>query len=349
MTGRGHGCGRSAAAVAGSIVLALAASACGAGDAGGGGSGNAAAPLTVYNAQHEDLMNELVAGFTKKTGIKVQARNGDDSEMANQIIQEGKRSPADVFVTENSPGIAQVDNKGLLAPVDQQTQDQVPKRFQPAGDRWVGIAARSTVLAYNPTKVTADRLPASIMDLADPRWKGQVGIAAAGADFQAIVSAVLAVEGTEKTEQWLQGLKQNAKIYQGNTAVMKAVNSGEIATGVIYHYYWYKDRAESGANSKNVELKFFGNQDSGAFVGTSGAGVLASSDQPKQAQQFLAYITSPEGQQIIADGGTFEYPVTEGVANPVLKPMAELQPPEVDLASLNGPKVVDLMQNAGLL
>jgi len=321
----------------------------GAGDKGSGASGDKAT-LTLYNAQHEDLMKLMVADFTKATGIKVNMRNGEDFELGNQLVQEGDASPADVFVTENSPAMTLVDSKGLFAPVNAAALAQVPPQFAPTDKGWVGFAARSTVFVYNPAQVTPAQLPASIMDLAKPQWKGKVGISAAGADFQAIVSAVLALKGEAATTAWLRGLKDNTKIYQGNGAVMKAVNAGEVSSGVIYHYYWYKDQAESGANSNNVKQLFFGNRDPGAFLSISGAGVIKSSKQQAEAQQFVAYLNSPRGQKILADSKALEYPIGNGAAaNKVLKPLAELSPPTVDLTTLNGPKVVEMMQQAGLL
>jgi iron(III) transport system substrate-binding protein len=205
-------------------------------------------------------------------------------------------------------------------------------------------------LAYNSKQLAAAQLPASIMDLAQPQWRGKVGIAAAGADFEAIVSAVLAVKGDAATAAWLKGLKANAKIYRGNEAALKAVNAGEIQTGVIYHYYWYQDRAESGTNSANTELHYFGNKDAGAFVGVSGAGVLKSSKHQAEAQQLVKYLTGPSGQKVLAESNALEYSVSATVpTNAKLKPLRELSPPDVDISQLNGPRVVELMQQAGLL
>jgi iron(III) transport system substrate-binding protein len=243
-----------------------------------------------------------------------------------------------------------VSDKGLFAPLDQDTIDQVPPAYVSSTKDWEGFAARSTVLAYNTADVPKGRLPASIMDLADPRWKGQVGIAPAGADFQAIVSAVVAVEGRDKAMTWLEGLKANAKIYRNNVAILSAVNDGEIQTGIMYHYYWYQDRAESGANSKNVQLLFFGHRDPGAFLSTSGAGVLKSSKHGDDAQKLVNYLTGPKGQQALVDSNALEYPVGKGIAaNAKLKPLSTLDPPTVDVGKLNGPQVVTMMQQAGLL
>ena len=308
------------------------------------------AELVLYNAQHEDLMQTLVDGFTEETGIKVTMKNGKDFELANQLVQEGAASPADVFATENSPAMTLVDSKDLFAPVDKSTLANVPAQFVPSSKNWTGFAARATVVVYNKDKLTKDQLPTSIMDLSKPEWQGKFGIAAGGADFQAIVSAVLADKGAAETEKWLTGLKDNAKVYQGNGAVMKAVNAGEIEAGVIYHYYWYKDQAESKANSGNTELEFLGNKDPGAFVSVSGAGVLKSSKHPKEAQKFAEYLTSKAGQTALSGSTAMEYSIASDVpSNPALKPLSELDPPKLDVAKLNGPKVVELMQQAGLL
>jgi iron(III) transport system substrate-binding protein len=310
----------------------------------------AAPTLTLYNAQHVPLAEAWVQDFTQQTGIQVAIRSGKDFELANLLVQEGASSPADVFITENSPAMTIVSNAGLFAPVDVETLSQVPPQLSsPVGD-WTGIAARSTVFAYNPSLITSDALPVSMMDLANPEWAGKIGIAPAGADFQAIVSAVLSLRGPDATAQWLRGLKENARIYQGNSAIMRAVNQGEITGGIIYHYYWYGDRRESGTNSRNVELLYFGNEDPGAFLSVSGGGVLQSSRYPAEAQQLLGYITSARGQQVLSDSNAMEYAIASSVpAHPMLKPLAELNYPYVDLSTLNGPQVIDLMQRAGLL
>ena len=305
--------------------------------------------LVIYNAQHENLTQAWAEEFTKETGIAIEMRNGSDNELANQIVAEGSGSPADVFLTENSPGMNIVEQAGLFTPVDAATVAQVPAQFNPSTGNWVGIAARSTVFVYNTDLLKEADLPASIMDLQNPAWQGKWAASPSGADFQAIVSAILQLEGSDATSAWLDAMKTNASVYRGNTTVMKAVNAGEIPGGVIYHYYWYGDQAKTGENSNKTKLLFWGNLDPGAFLSVSGGGVLASSTKQAQAQQFLTFITSKTGQQVVADT-VYEYPIGSDVpANPALKPIGELQPPTIDPASLNGPEVTDLMTQAGLI
>ncbi|MFW3169592.1 iron ABC transporter substrate-binding protein [Geodermatophilus sp. CPCC 206100] len=336
--------GRTSATALSALTVAGLLAGCGSGEASG------AEALTVYSAQHESLVRTMLEGFTDETGIELEFRDANDAELANQIVQEGDASPADVFLTENSPSIDILDREGLLAPLEQSTLDQVDEQFRPGSGNWTGFAARSTVLVYNPEVLPEAELPASILDLARPEWEGRVGIAAGGPDFQAIVSAVLALRGEEETRAWLEGLERNAGVYQSNTAVMVAADEGEIDAGIMYHYYWYRDQAENALKGDDARLHLFRNQDPGAFVSVSGAGVLASSDQPEEAQQLVAYLTSPAAQERLAESTALEYAVGTGVASAdVLPPLADLQAPDVDPGSLDQQRVTELMQEVGLL
>ncbi len=318
--------------------------------AGCGLGGSDEPSLVVYNAQHEELIDAVAKAFTEDTGIEVQLRNGSDLELGNQLATEGQASPADVFLTENSPAMTLVDGEDLLAELDPGTLEQVPEQYRPDDGRWTGFAARSTVLVYNTDQVGPDELPDSIMDLADPAWKGRISFSPTGADFQAIVSAVLATQGEQATREWLAGLKENGTVYDGNNVVLESVNSGQKQAGVIYHYYWYRDQEESGENSDSSRLHFFGAQDPGAFISVSGAGVLESSDDTEDAQAFVEYLVSPAGQRVIADSYALEYTLNPEVdLGREVKPLADLQPPDVDVSDLNGPEVVQLMQEAGFL
>jgi len=306
--------------------------------------------IVVYNAQHETLTKAWVAGFTEETGIPVTIRNGDDTEMGNQLVQEGAASPADVFLTENSPAMVLVDNAKLFAPVAPATLEQVGSAYRPAHGQWVGIAARSTVFVYNPAKLPEKDLPKSLMDLATPAWKGRWAASPAGADFQAIVAAVLEQKGEAATLEWLKGMKANFTAYRGNSSVLKAVNAGQVDSGVIYHYYAFVDQSKTGENSKNTALHYFKHQDPGAFVSISGGGVLKSSKHQEEAQKFLQYITGKQGQEVLRTGNSFEYAVgKDSASNPKLVPLKDLDAPKVDASKLDSKKAVELMTQAGLL
>ncbi|WP_306232612.1 extracellular solute-binding protein [Agrococcus beijingensis] len=309
-----------------------------------------AGALQIYSAQHIDITEALAEAFTAETGIDTQIRDGQDSSMGHMIVEEGDASPADVFLTENSPAMTTVERAGGLAEVDPETLATVRDGLAPSSGLWAPIAARSTVLIYNTAMITEEELPASIMELAEPAWDGRWGAAPGGADFQAIVAGMLAERGDAETRAWLEGLASGAEIYQNNIATMEAVSSGEVPVGIMYHYYWYRDQAGDGRASADTALRFFGGGDPGAFVSMSAGGVLAASDMPDEAQRFLAFVTSEAGQQVLVDSGAMEYAVGEGVASdPALPSLESLEAPVVDPSTLSSDAVLQLMTDVGIL
>ncbi|MGH6673916.1 MAG: iron ABC transporter substrate-binding protein [Xanthobacteraceae bacterium] len=311
-----------------------------------------AATLTLYNAQHHQMVNLITTQFTKQTGIKILVHSGEAPEIANQIMREGQRSPADVYFTENSPELTLLDEKGLLAKIDSTTLAQVPAKYSAADGKWVGVLARENVLVFNPAMIKENELPASLLDLAKPSWKGKVAIAPADADFLPLVQAVVALHGKPAALAWLKGLKNNAQVFDDDEGVVAAVDRGAVATGIINNYYWARLRTEEGASKIHSQIHHFGDGDVGALVNVSGAAVLASSKHPKEAQRFVAFLVSKPVQQMIGKGDIdFEYPLARGVApNPLLRPFAQLQPPSVSMAQLGDDQLAaQLLREAGLI
>jgi len=205
--------------------------------------------IVLYNGQHPQLTTALVAAFTKQTGIHVSVRTADGIILADQILQEGSASPADVYLTENSPELMNLEGHDLLTRLPSSIADQVPARDDsPAGD-WVGVALRVSSLAYDPARVSRSQLPASVLELAQPQWKGRVAIAPTDSDFPPVVGAIIATDGRAAAVRWLDGLKRNAQTYQDEEAVVAAVNRGDVAAGIVNQYYWYRLRLELGAGA----------------------------------------------------------------------------------------------------
>ncbi len=308
--------------------------------------------LTLYAAQHEQVIDMLTAAFTKETGIKVQAHMGEGPDIANQLIQEGASSPADVFMTENSPELVLLDEKKLLAPVDPATLAAVPHQDSAPDGDWVGVLARENVLAFNPSMIKQTALPASLLDLAEPAWKGKVAIAPSDSDFLPLVSAVLAEQGHAATLAWLKGLKANAQVFDDDEGVVAAVDRGAVATGVINSYYWARLRTEQGAAKTHAQIHHFAPGDVGALVNISGAAILASSKHKEAAQKFLAFLVSRPTQEMLAKSDVdFEYPLVPGIAaNPLMKPFAGLHPPAIPLTKLGDDRpAAQLLREAGLI
>jgi iron(III) transport system substrate-binding protein len=308
--------------------------------------------LTLYSAQHEQMVDQLAAGFTKATGIAVKIHSGEAPEIASQIVKEGASSPADVYFTENSPELVLLDGKGLLAPVAPATLAQVPAKFSAATGDWVGVLARESVLAFNPAMVKPAELPASLMDLAKPAWKGRVAIAPADADFLPLVNAVAVLKGRPAAMAWLRGLHENAQVFDDDEGVAAAVERGAVATGIVNSYYWARLRTEIGAARMHSEIHHFTGGDVGGLINVSGAAVLKSSKNQADAQRFLAYLVSKPVQAMLGAGDVdFEYPLAAGVApNPLLRPFDQLQPPAITVTQLGDDSdSAKMLREAGLL
>jgi len=315
--------------------------------AGGAGAGS----ITVYSGQHEQTVKLLTQDFTRRTGIGVNLRSGDEAELANQILQEGASSPADVFYAGNPPPLEAVRAKGLLANVEQSTLDAVPARYNSPAKQWVGVSARSGALIYNTRTITPAALPATLQELAGPRWKGRFAFAPTETDFSPIVSALARTKGDAAAEAFLVGLKANAKAYADNEAVAAAVNRGQVQTGLVEHYYWYRLHKELGDAGTHSALHYFAAGDPGGLLAVSGAGVLAASRHQAQAQRFLAYLVSAPAQQLIATSDSFEYPLATGAkTQQPLRPFDQLRPPPLSPVDLgDGKKALALLQRANLL
>ncbi len=317
------------------------------------GGASSSDSLTVYSGQHVQTTEALVTAFERESGISVNLRSDDEDVLADQMVTEGSRSPADVFYTENSPPLQYLASKGMLAAVDPTTLARTPARFNSPGGQWVGVSARVSVIVYNTALVSPKDLPTSAMQLADPKWSGRLAIAGSETDFQPIVTSVARTYGDAAALRWLDAVKANAGShnYPDNETVTSEVNGGQVALGVINQYYWYRMRAEIGAAATHSAIAYFAPHDVGYVLDVSGAGILRSSTHQKAAQRFLAFLNSRTGQEIIAHSDSFEYPIASGVttAQPET-PFDQLQPNGITIPELGtGADAIRLLQEAQLL
>lgn len=285
-----------------------------------------AGDLVIYSGRSESLVQPIIDRFAAETGINVQVRYGSTSEMAGVLLEEGENSPADVFYAQDPGGLGAIANAGMFATLPEATIAQVPDRFAPEDNNWVGISGRARVVVYNTSAITdpAAELPEDIFDFVGEEWNGRIGWAPSNGSFQAMVTAMRAVWGEEKTRDWLTGIQaNNPVVYSGNTPIVSGVAAGEVDVGFVNHYYLYRFLAEEGEGFA-ARNQFLPGGGPGSLIMVSGAGILNSAPNAENAQRFIDYLLSVEAQQYFADE-TFEYPVVAGVAiNPSLPDLSEL-------------------------
>ena len=331
-------------ALAAVAVLALTAiTACGEGGAGGGGD-----TLVVYSGRGENLIKPLIEMF-EKTGTDIEVRYGGSAELAAQILEEGDNRKADVFLSQDAGALGALSDEGVLERLPEPVLNAVPEKYRADDGTWVGVTGRARVFVYNPALVPAKDLPKSVFDLADPKWAGKIGIPPTNASFQAFVTAMRVTSGEDKTRTWLAAIKKNAKIYENNIQIRDAVDAGELAAGLVNHYYLYEKIAEVGAANVKAKHHFFTDGDPGALVNVSGVAILKGAKHRADADKFVTYMLGEEAQRFYAEH-TKEYPLAAGVQPPAgLPPLESIEGPDIDLGQLASLKVtLDLLADVGL-
>ncbi|MFI6285098.1 iron ABC transporter substrate-binding protein [Streptomyces sp. NPDC051018] len=306
--------------------------------------------LVIYSGRNEELISPIIEKLEKATGTEVQVRYGDSAELAAQILEEGDRTKAGLFFSQDAGALGALSQAGMLGKIPQKSLDKVDAAFRGGQDDWVGVSGRSRVIAYNSKQV--DKAPDSVKDLTKPEWKGKIGYAPTNASFQAFVTGMRVLEGDEATLKWLKDLKANgAKAYAKNGAVLDAVDKGEVSLGLINHYYWYEKAAEVGADKLTAKIHFLPGGDPGALINVAGVGVLKEGGQSAAAEKAVDYLLSAEAQTYFAEE-TKEYPLAAGVTSSVkdLPPLASLKAPKIDLGKLESlQKTLEMLKEAGMV
>jgi iron(III) transport system substrate-binding protein len=209
-------------------------------------SAQAADQLTIYSGRGERLIKPVLDAFTAATGIQIELLSSGTTELVNRLKAEGDRTPADLLITNDAGSLELARTAGLLHPLNmREVERAIPAQFRAPDNAWVGLSGRFWIVVYNHTMVKPDQVK-SLLDLADPKWKDKIAIPNSGSEYlQAGVSVIRAMHGDEKTRQFLQGLKTNAdsQVYQKSSQIVDAVAKGQVALGIVNHYYVYRHLA----------------------------------------------------------------------------------------------------------
>lgn len=275
----------------------------------------ASGEVNIYSYREPGLINPLLAAFTKETGIKtnvVFATNG----LIERLAAEGKNSPADVLLTQESGLLLQAVAAGVTQPVHSQLLDkEIPANLRDAGDQWFGLTKRARVVYASKDRVKQDAI--TYEELADPKWRGKICIRSGQHTYNvALIASMIAHHGEEATEKWLNGLRANLarRPAGGDREAVHDVQAGlcDIAVGNTYYMAAMLKNPDQKSWADAVRIIFPNAADRGTHVNVSGMAMTANAPNKDNALRLMEFLASPEAQRIYAEANG-EYPVVEGV------------------------------------
>ena len=277
--------------------------------------------INLYSQRHYTVDKKQYENFEKLTGIKVNVVKANADELIERLKNEGENSPADLFITVDAGKLFRAKDLGLLQKV---TNPKITKNIDPSlidkDGFWVPITYRARILVYSNDRVNKDEL-STYQNLTNEKWKNRILVrSSSNAYNQALMSSIVANEGTEAAEQWASGLVENfSRDPKGSDRdQVKAIAAGQGDVAIVNSYYI----GLLLSSSKQEELKagkavsvFFPNQgenESGTHINVSGIGLTKYSPNKENALKLIEYLTSKEAQKLYINT-SFEYPVNPNV------------------------------------
>ncbi|CUS38652.1 extracellular solute-binding protein [Candidatus Nitrospira nitrificans] len=314
---------------------------------------SAADKLTVYSGRAERLIKPVLDAFTAKTGIQIELLSSGTTELVNRMKAEGDRSPADAFITNDAGSLEMARTAGLFRPLNmREVERAIPAQFRAADNSWIGLSGRFWIVVYNTTLVKPDQIK-SLLDLADPMWKDKIAVPNAGSEYlQAGVSVIRASLGDDHTKKFLEGIRDNAgtQVYQKSSQIVDAVAKGQVAMGIVNHYYVYRHLAAQPAAPLAVVMPDQQEGGMGAIMNVAGIGILKHTPRVENAKLLVEFLVAQAGQKMFADLDK-EYPLHPEVkADPILverKSFRAALVPLTKLAELREPTLL-LIEQVGM-
>lgn len=313
-----------------------------------------AAEVNVYSGRQEELIKPMLDKFSKDTGIKVNLITGKPDELISRMQSEGRNSPADLLISTDVGRLYRAEVQGLLQPIDSKVlADAIPAALRDPKQQWYGLTKRARPIMYVPGKVKPEQL-STIEDLADPKWKGKICVRSSDNIYnQSMVAALIAQLGEEKTQIWANGFVKNfaQPPKGGDRDQIKAAAAGvcDIAIANTYYLGGMFDEAGDKAAAEAVKVFWPNQQDRGAHINISGAGVAKYAPNKAEAVKLLEYMVKPESQSWYAVTN-HEYPVVADVKwSQRLESFGQFKAEQLQLSTLGelNAKAIQVMDKAG--
>ena len=268
--------------------------------------------LTVYTSRQPQLIEPIVEQFTNETGIKVNLLSGNAQELMERIDIEGEDSPADIFMTVDAGVLWQAAERDILAKIDSEIlNENIPAHLRDSKNEWFGLSKRARTIVFSSDQFKENDF-STYEDLADPKWKGKLCLRTSKKVYnRSLIASMIDVYGFDKSKEVVSGWVSNlaTEVFSNDTNALKAVSSGQCGVTIVNTYYLARLLDDPEYN--NLSLFWANQSDRGVHVNISGAGVVKTSKNKKNAVLFLEYMSSNKAQDFYASANK-EYPVLIG-------------------------------------
>jgi len=311
--------------------------------------------VNVYSARHYDTDDTIYDEFTTKTGIKVNLISASSDALIERLQREGKRSPADVFITVDAGRLFQAEQKDIFQPISSPVLSrQIPANLRHPEGLWFGLTKRARIILRSKERTNKGEI-SNYEDLADPKWKGRVLIRSSSNVYnQSLVGSIIEAQGKSNAETWCKGVVANmARPPQGGDRdQIKGVAAGEGDVAVANSYYFARmlsGTPEEREAASKVEVVFPNQKNRGTHVNLSGVGVVKAAPNKANAIKFIEFLSGDRAQEVFAKGNN-EYPVAPSAQTiPVLKDFGAFKEDQVNAAKFgnNNTEAIRMMDRAG--
>lgn len=274
--------------------------------------------VTAYVSVDRPFSEPVIREYERRSGARVNVvydtEETKSTGLANRLLAEKDRPQADVFWSNEPVRTLVLRSRGVLAPYRSPASQGIADTFKDPDGYWTGFSARLRVIVYNTDKVRAADAPRSVLDLADPRWKGQVAIADPRFGSTSFHVAALYVElGDERADDYFRRLKANdVKVVDGNSVVRDMVARGDVMVGLTD-----SDDVNVAIEAKQPVTMVLPDQTGiGAPVMPNMVSLIAGAPHPDAARRLIDYLLSPEVERALADSDAVQIPLHTGVAGP---------------------------------
>ncbi len=297
------------------------------------GAGEGTKVVTVYVSTDRVFSEPVLTEYERRSGVKVEAvydtEETKSTGLANRLLAEKARPQADVFWSNEPVRTLVLKSREVLAPYRSPSAQGIPAALVDPDGYWTGFSARIRVIAYNTNLVRPEEAPQSVLDLADPKWRGQVAMADprfGSTSFH--VAALYAVAGDETMDDFFRRLKENGvRVVDGNSVVRDLVARGEVKVGLTDT----DDVNVAIEDGQPVAMVLPDEDEFGVPVMPNMVSLIANGPHPEEGQKLIDYLLSADVERQLAGSDAVQIPLHAGVEGPKNIPAIEsFQPMTLD-------------------